>query len=67
MTTSTFDTTSDGLTPEQQAAEAQALAQGEKRIALQKLKTKLASLNKQTQRMMASVLSMASSNLKRIF
>ena len=30
MTTSTFDTTSDGLTPEQQAAEAQALAQGER-------------------------------------
>ena len=30
MTTSTFDTTSDGLTPEQQAAEALALAQGEK-------------------------------------
>ena len=33
MTTSTFDTTSDGLTPEQQAAEAQALAQGEKILA----------------------------------
>jgi len=30
MTTSTFDTTSDGLTPEQQAAEAKALAQGER-------------------------------------
>ena len=30
MTTSTFDSTSDGLTPEQQAAEAQALAQGER-------------------------------------
>ena len=30
MTTSTFDTTSDGLTPEQQAAEAEALAQGER-------------------------------------
>ena len=30
MTTSTFDTTSDGLTPEQQAAEAAALAQGER-------------------------------------
>ncbi len=30
MTTTTFDTTSDGLTPEQQAAEAQALAQGER-------------------------------------
>ncbi len=30
MTTTTFDTTSDGLTPEQQAAEAKALAQGER-------------------------------------
>ena len=30
MTTSTFDTTPDGLTPEQQAAEALAMAQGEK-------------------------------------
>ena len=30
MTTSTFDTTSDGLTPEQEAAEAKALAQGER-------------------------------------